>query len=160
MPTTYYQTAVRVDKSQSNSEPTYELSCAPIRPAGKKKVYYEDGSYTQWDKGETYRVTPENIWTIWYEKPTLADAVKPINMACYYEFRKDGSVTQRYKDQGDVMEFYWSAPIEGTEVQYNEEYEPDYVKCRLCGSNTEGSDWQDYEFCSSDCMMETLGYDS
>ena len=160
MPITYFQTAVRLDKSQSNSEPTYQLSCAPIKPTNKNKVYYEDGSYTQWEKGETYHVTPEHIWTIWYEKPTLAEAVKPQNMACYFEFHKDGSVKQRYKDEGHLMEFYWSAPIEGTEVEYNEEYEPDFVKCRACGSNAEGSDWEVYELCSRDCMKSTIGYDS
>lgn len=156
MPTTYIQTAVRVDSS-TNAEPTCELSCAPIAPPGKRKIYYEDGSYTHWLKGETYHVSPDNIKTTWYEKPTLAVAIKPQNMACYYEFRKDGSVIQRYKDDGHVMEFYWSAPIEKEAETYDTEFDPDFVRCKMCGSNAEGSDWEHYNLCSRDCMKDTLG---
>ena len=162
MPTTYYQTAVRVDKTPGkNEEPTYELSCAPIAPPGKRKIYYEDGSYTHWLNGEVYHVTPDNIWTIWYQKPTLAQAVKPHRMASYYEFRKDGSVTHRYKDEGYTMEFHWwSTPLEKDAETYDTEFDPDFVKCRNCGSNAEGSDWELHGLCSRDCMKESIGYDS
>jgi len=116
--TTYYQTAVRIDKTPGiTCEPTYELSYAPVAPPGKNKVYYEDGSYTHWLYGETHHITTDNIWTIWYGKPTLAEAIKPQNMSCYYEFHVDGSVTQRYKDEGQIMEFYWSPPTDQERVQ-------------------------------------------
>jgi hypothetical protein len=162
MPTSYYQTAVRIDKTPgANATPTYELSYAPIAPAGKRKVYYEDGSYTLWDtNGEAYNVTTDNVWTIWYGKPTLAEAIKPQNMCCYYEFHADGSVIHRYKDEGVVMEFYWAAPVECSAEQYNPDFDPDFVKCRMCGQNAEGSDWEVYELCSRDCMKETIRYDS
>jgi hypothetical protein len=78
-------------------------------------------------------------------------------MACYYEFRKDGSVIQRYKDDGHVMEFYWSAPIEKEAETYDTEFDPDFVRCKMCGSNAEGSDWEHYNLCSRDCMKDTLG---
>jgi hypothetical protein len=159
MPTTYYQTAEIFDKNTGKK--TYVRSYAPVQPDGSSKVYHDDESSTYWTTTSTYNITSGNKWTIWYNKPTIADAIKPAHNKSYFEFLSGGQVIHRFIDEdGKNVELWWSAPVERPKEDHISNNIPDFIECRVCGADAEGSDWQDYELCSRACMKETLGYDS
>jgi len=96
---------------------TYAIMEVPVLPDDSSTLIYSDGSITLIDNdGNTtwtphciYRISKEGVWYTWYQKPTLAEAIKPSNDASYYEFRQDGSVIYRYRDiRNTLVELWWS----------------------------------------------------
>lgn len=64
--------------------------------------------YIEWSRDGTTKRVRENDTTIWWPKPTLADAVKLKRKGEFWQFNKDGSV---YVRDGDGV-WFWSADFE------------------------------------------------
>lgn len=87
---------------------TYAIMEVPIKPEDSTTLIDDEGT-TTWAPHCIYRISKEGVWYTWYEKPTLADAIKPSNDTSYYEFSQDGSVIYRYRDvRNTLVELWWS----------------------------------------------------
>ena len=61
--------------------------------------------------------TDEGVRIVFYNKPTIADAVNTRGNGNYYQFHKNGTVVARYK--GNEQSHFWSSPIPDNNSSYS-----------------------------------------
>jgi len=116
-----------------------ELMYCPVLPKGVQYKKFSDGSFAEKNTLGTTQTYPNGDSYFFMAKPLIKDAVQCPPIGAYYMFSKDGSVTLRLNDE--------------TYVWYNKVQRP-FISCRMCGSDCEGGDYEDWRFCSRHCMVD------
>jgi len=116
-----------------------EMMYCPVVPDGVVKIQLYDSVVEKNILGTT-RTFPNGDYYFFMAKPELKDALLCPPIGAYYAFHKDGSVTLRLNSE--------------TYMWVNEEERP-FISCRVCGSDCEGGDYEDWRFCSRSCMVES-----
>jgi len=125
MPQTYLQTAVieKLSAFDTGIESTrYELIEAPVAAEGVTSVTLPDKTTIYWAPHCIYKTGPDNLFTTWYNKPTLKSVLENCITGSYFQFNSDDTVIHRYKTRKSVVELWWSPPIEA-EIIYNNQHE-------------------------------------
>jgi hypothetical protein len=117
---------------------------------GDKYFYYYQVILCLKSNGSVYR---------WFTKPTLAQALQTGLKGKFYQFNSDGTVIGNYGNHPLV----WEKSIEVDYIQgyrINGEFDVytftylEPISCRVCNSNCAGGDYEDWQFCCRDCMVE------
>ena len=118
-------------------------------------VYHDSADYIKLTDGSTIEFSH---WTkktylngdikLYMPKPTMHDCVNNYQTGAFYQFYDDGSVKRRIGDET----LYWSSPVH-CEYEVGSPIER-YIRCRFCGENCEGTDYENWSFCCRSCMVD------
>lgn len=145
--TTYLQTVKLI--SGSSSVILKDLELCPIAPPGVDCIEKEDGTIVEWSHW-TKITFPNGDVKLFMRKPTLQECMNNYQTGTFYQIKNDGSITMSVRGET----FFWSAAVPGvaeagTPVDR-------FISCRICGSDCEGGDYEDWRFCSRGCMVDSM----
>jgi Pyruvate/2-oxoacid:ferredoxin oxidoreductase delta subunit len=115
-----------------------QMMCCPELPDGVENIELEDCSIVEKNILGTTHTFPNGTSYFFMAKPVMKDALVCPPIGAYYKFCNNGSVTLRLNDE-TYNWVYKDIPLIG---------------CRICGSECEGGDYEDWSFCSRACMVD------
>lgn len=132
------QTTIVTSKSGEQSLIT---SHCPKKPTDCSYMTTKDGEI-DWYNDKVIKVCNNGTRIVWFNKPTLADAVKrnPEYTCAYYRFYSDGSVEATYDNK---LTLYWSSSDSSESSVFCSQCETE------CGDNI----FKKWGFCTSRCMV-------
>jgi hypothetical protein len=116
-----------------------QMMYCPILPDGVEHTQLADGSIVEKNILGTTQTYSNGDSYFFMAKPEMKDALVCPPIGAYYKFCNDGSVTLRLNDET----YRWFNKVERP-----------FISCKMCGSDCEGGDYEDWRLCSRACMVD------